>query len=428
MIAKKNRRKIGAILCAIIMAGISIHALTPGQRGAIQNLTKEIKANKLSPAEAHKKALELKVPANQMHDFIVQELISVADQKGIIDIFDATLAAKTMPVAQMIALPTPQTIQRGPEPKVTPVPAENPEVQKLYNDYKIFSASIDTFKPGTSYVENKRRLILFTNEYERMVKTMVQLSTDTSAFKSRELHPKDREIIEKFSNTLLPAMFQKLHSINDAIEKQEKSVKQVPAEPETPYRISETTADLVGAYANKEYTTDQIMGLRKKNLQQEKLSNPYAGKTKEELFALLEPYSLKWIADKTWTWDIRNVIDTFYLLSLAKLRLKELDNKDFASRNKISKALIGLLTKDGNTSSLVFDFSTNNTPIKNKYFVELIDEFEKQQTAAPVISTPSPTIQDFPVQKIDKLSSDEEKDYFEDIMLGGGVRQNRFKR
>lgn len=478
MIGKKYAYTFTAVLCAV---GIStaIHALNPGQRGAIQDLTKQIKAKKLSSAEVRKKALNLKIPAKQMNDFIVQELISVADAQGISDIFNATLTtpATALPTAKAasvtvpkISQPTAQPTVQKIESKVIPAPAENPAVQELYNDYKIFSKSIDSFKPGSSYVENKRRLMLFTQEYERMVKTVVQLSTDIAAFKPKELHPKDRAIIEEFSDTLLPAIFQKLHNINDAIEKQEKSAKraipekQLAAEqakpaiveqkaPATqkfqlqknPYTESNTIWNLVYIYVNKDYTADQVMNLRKKNKPPHQWgsvpANPFAALKKDEMAALVQEGNPKKLKLYNRSWDIVSLIDHYYWLNLAKLRFKELGN--VSGLQKVNFIITELLAKNGNDTLLVVDEIKNKTPIKNKYFVEIIDEFEKKQNNASNSTTPSPTIQDFPAQKIDKLSSGDEKDYFraeplpevseliegqEDIMLGGEAQRSRRRR
>ena len=53
-----------AVYCMLLLS-ISISALTPVQRGNIQDLTKQIKAG-LSKPEARKKALALNVPAKEI--------------------------------------------------------------------------------------------------------------------------------------------------------------------------------------------------------------------------------------------------------------------------------------------------------------------------------------------------------------------------
>lgn len=85
-----------ALGCMLALS-IGLNALTPGKRAAIQDLTKQIRAGKLTQPEARKKALALNVPANEMRDFIVQDLIMTADSKGITDIFDQQLATEAEP-------------------------------------------------------------------------------------------------------------------------------------------------------------------------------------------------------------------------------------------------------------------------------------------------------------------------------------------
>lgn len=106
----KFLRNTRLALGCMLALSICLNALTPGKRSAVQDLTKQIKAGKLGEPEARKKALALNIPAKEMNDFIVQDLIMTADAKGIVDIFDAELAAQEAPA------PTPKTPQITTQP------------------------------------------------------------------------------------------------------------------------------------------------------------------------------------------------------------------------------------------------------------------------------------------------------------------------
>ena len=350
MIAYLNRfLSNAAILCAIAFCATA-YALTPMQRGTIQDLTKQIKAGTLNPSEAREKALSLKIPANQMHDFIVQDLVTTADTKCIADI----LKPITAPVAQ----------------------ASNPAVQEIYNDYKIFSASMDNFKPSNSFTADKRSIRQVGTEFDRIIETV-------SALNETVLNSADQTLINELIEKLLPALFKKLLDINAEIDRQEQTKIPPVAEQKTtlktiPANIIELTNN---TYLNKEYTVEQVMNLRQKNKPAHKWgsvpANPFAALRKDEMLLRFQkdnPKKWNWESPQ---WDIVSVIDTYYLFYLAKIRCKELG--DITCLQRVNQELVKFLSQYGDDSVLVVDVIENKTPIKNKYFIELINEFETKK-------------------------------------------------
>jgi hypothetical protein len=183
-------------------------------------------------------------------------------------------------------------------------------------------------------------------------------------------------------------------------------------------KLPENIRNLINSYVNKKYSVEEIKELRKKNQMAQTTNqkgiegrieawlDPYAQRnTKEELNEYVKNFVMP-IATNARVWDKQSLIDQYYYISLAKPYFKKFD--DINGLNSLSNLLVTLLGQNSNETTLVIDAITDKTPIKNKYFVEIIDEW----TAAQIPIAPIVTKQDFPTQKIDKDFEKEERNYF----------------
>lgn len=489
-----------ALLCVFMIFTVTL-CYIPSQRAAIQELTKAIAQGKISESDARKKVQSLKLSEKDLKDQIVYELVVAADSKGMRDILN---------------------------PQGTPVSVKelhqaspNAAVKQIFDDFTIFSKSIDTFKPGDNYNADQRRLRLMGAEVDRITKTVKNLG-------KTELNQKDQATISELMDKSLPALLQKLETLeqetellqekkaaafrkknqtegdqekikiitDDAIGKQteankiqasdkkkieqliktvEKSIqhattylnsyvvdenqknslngalnryhetnkvlkeklaqpasqlvapnKPVEAEKtktpqETAYNAApEAIKNLIVQYVNKEYTIEQVKALRKENRVQlakveglrskdprfDQWLDPYEHKnTKEELNEYVQKFVLHTPTTQR-TWDKNAVIDEYYYLTLAKPYFKKFNDRTGA--NRIFQLLLNFLAMNGNDTSLAVNTVTDKTPIKNKYFVEIIDEFEHART------TPTITKQDFPTSKSGKDIFEDERNYLRD--------------
>ncbi len=367
---KTGRSMISRIIFTLCIISItsSLLSLKPRSRGAIQDLTAQIIAGTVPEALARERALALKIPAHETSDFVVQDLVKAAEAHGITNILNPSVK-----LTPQIAVTNPSL--QVPSSAIPSSPASNPAVTQLYNEYIRLSTSLDTFKPGNSFTYNIRHRGWIDTEYNRLTEQALSLST-------APLNQKDNDILENLRETVVPTLLQKIQKID--VELATTLNKFLPPLDKSPGIVSDTIRQLAEEYINKDYTVAQLMQLRTKNMHRE-MVNEYANKNKAEIMTSLESSTMQWIKDSAFQWDIKKMREAFYQLSLAKIRLKELDPKDFSTRSKLSQAQVQLLTKNGDTSQLVFDFTSNPAAVKNNYFVKFIDEFEKEQAAPRTI-------------------------------------------
>ncbi len=199
-----------AVYCMLLLS-ISISALTPVQRGNIQDLTKQIKAG-LSKPEARKKALALNVPAKEMNDYIVQDLIITADAKGITDIFDATLATKAVAMPEE---PTVETPAVRTEQQVAITLEEEPQISA-----KIQSMAQDLEKTATPINESSSAT-LTENDLTPMVEAYEKSKKRTLTENETRLNPADQKEIARMKIQIL-ATDAKIKNLRQDLEKNKK--------------------------------------------------------------------------------------------------------------------------------------------------------------------------------------------------------------
>jgi hypothetical protein len=425
-------------LCVTIllsMLAISAPLLSVGvmRRTAIQELTKAINAHTISPVEARKKALSFKLIGSDLNDAVVKELIVTADSNGIQDILNPVKPEKAL--QKQAKLTEAPKVQIQAMPVIEPIP--NLAVKKAYYDLTIFGKSFNNFKPGDDYNANMRQLRLFDAELNRIRAIAVEAS-------KTKLVESDQKMVDEMLQSLFPALSQKLQSIQGEVEliqqKKEADAKATikkpsPLEPAlnptkfTPITpndlasgkniIPKNISDLINLYVGKGYTVEEIIALRKKNQMAQATSargieawlDPYAERnTKEELNEYVQTYVMP-IATNARIWDKQSLIDQYYYISLAKPYFKKF--KDSKGLISISQLLMSLLGQNSNETTLVIDAITDKTPIKNKYFVEIIDEFESSSAKPTADGAQTPT-QGSSTPRSNKSSEKDESDYFRD--------------
>jgi hypothetical protein len=143
------------LIGSALISTLSLLSFGAGQRTAVQELTKAIKAHTISPADARKKALSFKLTGTELTDHIVRELVNVADSNGIQDILNPTklisAPAKPSPAVKPIEPTKPAKPDEALRRQVKPTEPSKPSkiIESLQATPKVTqpSAPIATQKP-----------------------------------------------------------------------------------------------------------------------------------------------------------------------------------------------------------------------------------------------------------------------------------------